>query len=214
MVVIAPYVLPITAATYELTGRFSPNGQFKNHAQVLAAQIPVTTNDLRFSNIGLRAISPQSRDASDSEEIVGTSKEWDEYRTTFTAILSEALREKIVSNRDAVNSIFDRFQATGMLYADRSGRLWLEVPCDENRCYVGISASDILAPASDPHLAFVLLLARVNRELKSPQHSRETLVELKQDWTLLERARTRLFPSDIAAVRSPQQVSTTAIGAN
>jgi len=57
---------------------------------------------------------------------------------------------------------------------------------------VGLSRNNIFAPGSDPHLAFELLLARVDAVLKSPKHSRETMMEFKEDWALLQYARMRI----------------------
>ena len=53
---------------------------------------------------------------------------------------------------------------------------------------VGLTASNVLAPDSDSTLADDLLLARVQQVLKSPKHGRETMLELKEDWTLLQSA--------------------------
>jgi len=73
----------------------------------------------------------------------------------------------------------------------RTGTLWAELPEPEGRARVGLSASDILAPTSDPRLAYELMLARNDRILKSPKHSRETMTEFKQDWARLQYARAQ-----------------------
>jgi hypothetical protein len=57
---------------------------------------------------------------------------------------------------------------------------------------VGLSVNNIFAPGSNPNLAFELLLARVDHVLKSPKHSRETILEFKDDWALLQYARIRI----------------------
>jgi hypothetical protein len=51
-------------------------------------------------------------------------------------------------------------------------------------------------------LAYELLLARSNRVLKSPKHSRETMPEFKQDWALLESSRTQSVVS-VASTAMP-----------
>ena len=56
---------------------------------------------------------------------------------------------------------------------------------------VGVSEENIFAPGSDSHVAYELLLARVSHILKSPKHSRETMLEFKQDWALLQYAREK-----------------------
>jgi hypothetical protein len=40
-------------------------------------------------------------------------------------------------------------------------------------------------------MAYQLILARAAQVLKSPKHGRETMLEVKQDWALLESARAK-----------------------
>jgi hypothetical protein len=56
---------------------------------------------------------------------------------------------------------------------------------------VGISASNIFAAGSNERLADQILLARMDYELKSPKHSRETMLEFQYDWNLLQNARSK-----------------------
>jgi hypothetical protein len=72
---------------------------------------------------------------------------------------------------------------------DARGEIWLDVTQDEKTTRVGLSASDIMAPESDSHLAYVILLAHIESVLKSPKHSRETMLEFQQDWAMLQQAR-------------------------
>ena len=53
---------------------------------------------------------------------------------------------------------------------------------------VGVSANNVLGRGSNVHVAYKLLLARTQSELKSPKHSRETIQDFKVDWAKLERA--------------------------
>src|ERR1700730_5712209 len=62
---------------------------------------------------------------------------------------------------------------------------------EEHPLRIGISASNIFAAGSDPQLAYQIVLARMEDELKSPKHSRETMLDFKQDWTLLADVRAR-----------------------
>ena len=90
---------------------------------------------------------------------------------------------------------FKRLDSSGRPSADADGSLWLEVSSPNGASKVGLSRNNIFAPGSDPHLAFELLLARVDAALKSPKHSRETMIEFKEDWALLEYARMRIASS-------------------
>ncbi len=62
---------------------------------------------------------------------------------------------------------------------------------EERPLRVGISASNVFAPDSDGQYAYQIMLARMEHELKSPKHSRETMLDFKQDWTLLADIRGR-----------------------
>jgi hypothetical protein len=67
---------------------------------------------------------------------------------------------------------------------------------------LGISASNVFATDSDGQFAYQIILARMADELKSPKHSRETMMEFKQDWVLLDDIRARGIA--VAAARSAQ----------
>jgi hypothetical protein len=62
----------------------------------------------------------------------------------------------------------------------------MKVYRDGETLTLGLSASNVLAPASDRTLARELVLSRVGEILKTPKHRRESMAELKQDWTRLE----------------------------
>jgi hypothetical protein len=55
---------------------------------------------------------------------------------------------------------------------------------------VGVSANNALAPGSNPRLAYKFLLARTRDVLKSPKHSRETMLEFDQEWAMLQHVPT------------------------
>jgi hypothetical protein len=107
-------------------------------------------------------------------------------------MVDQAVQDELISNRDYVSRIFKRLDSSGRPIVGADGNLWLEVSDANGATKVGLSRSSIFAPGSDPHLAFELLLARVDAVLKSPKHSRETMMEFKEDWALLEYARMRL----------------------
>jgi hypothetical protein len=67
----------------------------------------------------------------------------------------------------------------------------MQLPDRGGTSKAGLSASNILASDSDSQLAYELFLARTERVLKSPKHSRETMLEFKEDWALLQYARMK-----------------------
>jgi hypothetical protein len=170
MLIFADYGVPVVAASYLLTGRFNPEHEFEEHP----------------------AVKPTvSVDQMERAWIVGTPEEWKEYRTALDSIAEKAVREENIPDRGYLNRSFKRVDKVGTPRTDRRGALWMEIPDRGETITVGLSASNILASGSDSHMAYQLILARAAQVLKSPKHGRETMLEVKQDWALLESARAK-----------------------
>jgi len=76
----------------------------------------------------------------------------------------------------------------------------MELSDEGDSSRLGLSASNIFSSSSDPELARRLVLARIERVLKSPKHSRETMLEFKSDWDLLRSA--SLYSAEYRAMYS------------
>jgi hypothetical protein len=213
MVIFAHYELPVLAAAYLLTGRFNPEREFEEHPAVLAAQARV---QIQAANSGIdsaRVGQLQVVETQDREEVVGTSKEWKRYDREFDFIVKEALREEVIPSPGYINHFFKYLDESGKPFADGKGGLWMEVSKGDMVSRVGVSVNNIFAQGSDPQLALALLLARVDQVLKSPKHSRETMVEFKEDWALLEYACTRTSDALASAAMPPPSLRRTFIPA-
>ena len=198
MVIFAADAVPVAAAAYVLTGRFNPQHQFEAHPATGPAQ---TGGQIRAVKSGTDDVSADQLEQiviQDREEILGTPGEWKKYRKLFDTMVDEAVHEEIIPNRGYVNHFFKHLDEAGTPAADRDGSLWMEGAIGGEISKVGLSAHNIFADGSDPLLAFDLLLARVDHVLKSPKHSRETMLEFKEDWALLQYARERISAPDIA----------------
>src|SRR4029077_4294096 len=181
-----------------LTGRFNPQHQFEAHPATGPAQ---TGGQIRAVQSGTDNVSADQLEQiviQDREEILGTPGEWKKYRKSFDTMVDEAVHEEIIPNRGYVNHFFKHLDEAGTPAADRDGSLWMEGAIGGEISKVGLSAHNIFADGSDPLLAFDLLLARVDHVLKSPKHSRETMLEFKEDWALLQYARERISAPGIA----------------
>jgi hypothetical protein len=177
MIMFADHELPAVVASYLLTGRFNPEHEFEKH--------PAAEKDADHAK-KIEAVAPNER-----SEVVGTSEEWKKYRKALDSIVEEAVHGEIIANHGYLNRLFKQLDEAGTPLIDGDGALWLEIPGNGETFRVGLSADNILAHGSDSQLAYELLLARSNRVLKSPKHSRETMSEFKQDWALLQSSRTR-----------------------
>jgi hypothetical protein len=165
MAIFAPQELGGFAAAYLLTGRFNPEHEWEKHPALEGGSAPKSA-------------------ALTRTEIVGSSREWNEYRRAFDEIADAATREDPrLGSLDDFPKHLDR---TGFPALDTDGALWMKVYRDGETVAVGLSASNVLAADSDPALARELVLSRVNEILDSPKHSRESMAEFRQDWARLQ----------------------------
>jgi len=205
MVIFADHELPVVAAAYLITGRFNPEHEFEQHATVEPVQLNNSTPLPKTDDANNTSAAVAPIEIREREEVVGAPGEWKKYRKSFDTMVNQAVQDEMIPDRAYVGGIFKRLDSSGHATADADGSLWLEVSSANGISKVGLSRNNIFAPGSDPHLAFELLLARVDAILKSPKHSRETMIEFKEDWALLEYARLRIASSGPLADSSSSQ---------
>ena len=194
MIIFADHELPAVAASYALR-RFNPEHEFEEHPTAEATDIGY---QIRLAKAEKDASLVEQLKADENQEraqVVGTPQEWKEYREAFHSIVEEAVREEIIPDRDDLNRVLKRVDKAGTPLADSDGAVWMEISDRGKATRVGLSASNIFAPGSDLHLANELALARIDGVLKSSKHSRETMLEFKKDWALLQNARMRTAAS-------------------
>ena len=191
MIIFADHELPVVIASYFLTGRFNPEHEFEQYSTAQSAQIASQIQVAKDDNDDARAEQLEAIEVQDRQQIVGTPEEWKAYRKALDAMFVESVREKIIPSRGYLNSLFKLLDEKGKPVAAANGSIWMDVRYANATSHVGLSASNVLAHDSDPHLAYQILLERTERVLKSPKHSRETMLEFKVDWSILKAAQTR-----------------------
>jgi hypothetical protein len=189
MAVFAPHELPFMAASYMLTGRFNPEHELEQHPTAESADIKLEIYEAKAQNDGPREQQLKAVVSQESAEVVGTDKEWKDYREAFGPLADEAVNREIIRDRDALGRLFKDLDRAGTLSVDANGSLWLEIAQGGKPSRIGLSSSNILASGTDPQLAFALTLVRANHYLNSPKHSREIMPDFKNDWALLQSAR-------------------------
>jgi hypothetical protein len=188
MILFANHALPIAAAFYVLTGRFNPEHESEKYP---TAEITETRNQIRLAKADkdtARATHLASLERELRADVVGTPREWKLYRHDFDAAVDDSVLHGTIPDRQYLPRVFKRLNETGTFFVDDDGALWAEFPDAEGSPRLGLSASNVLASGSDSRLAGELLLARVARELKSPKHGRESMLEFEKDWALLQDA--------------------------
>jgi hypothetical protein len=199
MIIFAGHELPAVAASYMLTGRFNPEREFEEHPTAEATE---TGYEILHAKAEKETALVEQLEADENQEraeVVGTSQEWKKYRAAFRSLVGEAVREEIIPDRDDLNRVLKRLDKAGMPFADSNGAVWTEISDQGRTTRVGLSASNILAPGSDSRLAYELVLVRTDGVLESRKHARETMLEFKEDWALLQSARMKTATSFASA---------------
>ncbi|HKV63864.1 MAG TPA: hypothetical protein VJO16_18290 [Candidatus Acidoferrum sp.] len=174
LILFADPAVAAVAGSYLLTGRFNPGHEFERHPAVQE----LSPQDKRSGTV-----APEER-----TRVLGTSKEWKEYRKAFDSLVVQNIQEDVIDDRGDLKHFFKQFDKAGRPFVDEHGSLWMETSANGESAKVGLSAGNVLAQDSDPKLAHQLLLTRIDHVLKSPKHSREPMIEFVQDWTALQHA--------------------------
>jgi hypothetical protein len=197
MLIFADHVLPVVAASYILTGRFDPQSEFEKHPTIEATETEHKIKLAKAENNGVLAEELESDHNQQRVKMVGTAEDWQRYRASFAYIAKEsageqgsggALNGTLISN-SSLKRFFRRLDDSGTPVADGNGSLWMEFSDGGESSRIGLSANNVYTSGTDADLAYQLVLARVGYVLKSPKHSRESMVEFRRDWKLLESAR-------------------------
>ena len=167
MVLFADHVLPFVAASYLVTGRFNPEHTFEKY--------PTSGPGVELQQVAATS--------DDCVQLVGTAGEWKQYRK---ALDSTVQASKDIIDKHDLSHFFKDLDREGIATVDEDGSLWMDLWEGGEPLRIGLSASNALAAGSNPQLAYKFLLARTRGILKSPKHSRETMLEFDQDWTMLQ----------------------------
>jgi hypothetical protein len=198
--------LPPLAASYWLTGHFSPDHELNRWPNEDTADLRSQLGSAKFA--GNKAQVKAIKDALKSQQAreLGTAEDWARSRSLFEEILQTAIADGVVAERRDLRNIFRDLQDEGRPYFDADGQLWLEVTRDGVVHNVGLTAGTVLASGSDRELAMKILLARTNDLVYENDKHRETRPEFADDWELLERAlpvlpsapKTTLLPASVS----------------
>lgn len=194
------YEFPVFISTYVLLGRFNPQHELEKHSSPAATDLAVQIKAAKAMKDKVHVKELEAEKKQERARVVGEKQEWKQYRKEFDAMLKEAIRTSTIPAGNSAKNVFKQMDKTGKPVLDSEGALWMEFQEGGQTRRVGLSASNLLSPGSDSALAYKVLLAHVDRVLKSPSHSRESIPEFKMDWALLQRAHERATVS-LAQVR-------------
>jgi hypothetical protein len=190
------HIVPTTAMAYLLTGKFNPQREFELHATPRETRLVREKHAVESDEDDEQAKEREAAERSERIRMVGSERDWKTFGEQYESMVDSAVRDGLIPDRGALDRILNDVAERGTPFADQHGGLWMRVANQQgSTSAVGVSASTILAPGSDPELACVLTLARVERILKSPKHRRETMPEFKGDWQRLLSARAKMTVS-------------------
>jgi len=197
MALFADHELPVIAASYILTGRFNPERELEEHPSAEATEIEYEIRDAKSEKDAPLTQELKAARGDERSRFLGTPQEWKQHRADLDSMIDEAVRMEVIPDRAYLDRLFKYIDDAGTPSTGKNGSVWMSLTDNDGKKDVGVSANNILAQDSDASLAYEILLARVNRMLKSPKHSRETMPQLKDDWDLLQRARVRCLWSRV-----------------
>jgi hypothetical protein len=178
--------VPAVTASYLITGRFNPEHQFEARPSVEALgaddEFAAADDAPRGYTVSVQQLAAEQKLADES--IVGNKDEWKDYRDEFNSIVEQAVHDELIPDRSYLKHVFKKLGEAGKLSVDADGTLWITWTDSQPAGRVGLSASNMFAADSDAAIAYQIILARVEEELDSPKHSRETMLEFKQDWAM------------------------------
>ena len=203
MVVFAPHELPFMAASYLLTARFNPEHELEQHPNAESSDIKQEIREAKAGNDASRQLQLEAVVNQESALLVGTSREWKQFREDFGSLAEEAISHEIIPDRNFLDRLFKYLDRSGTLSVDANGSLWIDLSQGGKPARLGLSASNLFASGTDSQWAYVVTLARARHYLNSPKHSREIMPDFKNDWALLQAARINSSNSTASKVILP-----------
>lgn len=208
LMVVEAQAIPVLAASYFITGHFSPDHELRNRPSESSAVLLEELADAKQAGDESQVQEIQHELHAERVELVGDAQQWKDYRDRFEEVLKSAIDDGIISNRRELHNLFRNLQAQGRVYTDAAGQPWLEADHRGHLLRVGLGDNNIVSPQSDSQLALKLLLARTETLLSARSNHRELSPQFQSDWELLQRAEDAMPTPDahsvIATRASPQ----------
>jgi hypothetical protein len=180
--------IPVLAASYFLTGRFSPDKELSRHPSEEAALLTDQIAEAKQDGDKLERRQLQAQLRQEQERQLGDDEDWNKMRQRFAEVVQTAVADGIISNKRELHELFRDLQARGKVSVDDNEQAWMDVEHAGHLQRVGLSTSNVVGPDSDRRLAMQLLLARMEYLLSTNAKHRELFTEIQGDWKLLQQA--------------------------
>jgi hypothetical protein len=200
MAIYAPYELGVAFGSYVLTGRFNPVKEAKRYPTTQATELSHQIALAKATGNEELVKQLQAAERKGRARVAGTPDEWKAYRSELDSLVAEAISEEALDDRGDLKRLFKRIEEKGALRIDENGAIWVAMPDAGPNSEAGLSASNILEPGTDSQLAYNVMLSRAAHTLSAPKHSRETMLDFRKNWDVLQDARSKSMPPIARAI--------------
>jgi hypothetical protein len=200
-----PHELVALVGSYTLSGRFNPEHELRRQPGAdnifPSYQAGLERQELQPAHLQPAALADYvdlvvtPKHVRPQDAFLGTDAQWKSYRKALSELADEAVSKKLIPERKALHKLVKELGGRGQTSLDSGGAAWLELTEDGIPRRVGVQASNINARGSDPELAYLIMLSRVDEMLHRSKKNRELLPYFERDWQLMLESRQRLWPA-------------------
>lgn len=194
LAVLRPYELMFFASSYMLTGRFNPELEVQRRP---TEEVAGLETELR----GARASGDKEREKECKQELrsvrataLGTKEEWSGYEASVRQYEADAIEQGYSSDLESLRKLAQRTVSRSWITMDEQGGVLLRPRDGQSGAKVGLSANTVAESSVNARTGYLLMLSRVDAEMRKIPKNRETLGFFRKDWELMEQLRGRAVP--------------------
>lgn len=201
LAVLRPYELMIFTSSYMLTGRFNPELEVQRRPTEEVAGLETELREARASGDREREKERKQELRSVRAAALGTKEEWSGYEASVTQYEADAIKQGYCGDLESLRRVAQRTVSGSWVTMDKQGGLLLSPRDGRSGAKVGLSANTV--NSANARTGYLLMLSRVDAELRKTPKNRETLGFFRKDWELMEQLRGRVVPV-VAGARHTQ----------
>jgi hypothetical protein len=202
LAILRPYELTILAGSYNLTGRFNPELELRRRPTEEVIELEASLRAARAKDDREKERELKQKILSVRANSLGTKEEWSGYDTSVRQYEAEAVEQGYAKDVDSLRHLAQAAVSQSWITMDVQGGMWLNPRDGRSHPKVGLSANTLAQDSSNPGMGYLLVLARVDTELRKKPKNRETLGFFRKDWELMERLRGQAVPIVAGARRA------------
>lgn len=188
-----PFVAPVAAVPYLISGRFNPEAELQLRPTAEATELMAKLRQAGRRGDKPEAAALEAKLKAVRDEALGTEESWANYAAKLRQREAEAVESGYAASVEEIRDPLPRLLPTKWITTEEDGSMWL-VPRDGKGPKIGLSASTLLEGAPVARQSYVLALARLEAELRRKPKNRAMLSFFRRDWEQMERLRREVIP--------------------